>query len=99
MGSVNQARMRALARQVARPLSSQSRRSFPLRLTIVMPRTQPLEIHRSVIISRCDVVALGTSCGAARPVMQQRFAPSTGAGTDEGAALIPVMREPRRAIA
>ena len=99
MGSVNQARMLALARRVARPLSSQSRRSFPLRLTFVMPRTQPLEIRRSVIVTRCDVVALGTSCGASCPVMQERFAPATGAGADEGAALSPIGWETRRSVA
>ena len=70
MGSVNQARMLTLARRVARTLSSQSRRSFPLRLSLVMPRAQPLEIHRAMIVTRFDVVALGTSCRASRPVMQ-----------------------------
>lgn len=52
-----------------------------------------------MIITRLDVVALGTSCRAARPVMQERFAPAACAGADKGAALIPVRREPRRTIA
>ena len=98
MGSVNQARMLTLARRVARPLSSQSRRSFPLRLSLVMPRAQPLEIHRSVIVTRFDMVTVRASCGAARAVMQQRFAPATSARADEGAALIPIGREPRRPV-
>ena len=98
MGSVNQARMLTLARRVARPLSSQSRRSFPLRLALVMPCTQPLEIRRSMVITWRDVVALGTSCRAARAVMQQRFAPATSASADESATLIPIGREPRRPV-
>ena len=52
-----------------------------------------------MIVTRLDVVALGTSCGAARPVMQESFAPAAGAGADEGAPLVPVRREPRRTIA
>lgn len=52
-----------------------------------------------MIVTRLDVVALGTSCRAARPVMQECFAAATCAGADEGAALVPVRREPRRAIA
>ena len=52
-----------------------------------------------MIVTRCDVVALGTSCRAARPVMQEGFAPAGCAGSDEGAALIPVRWESRRAIA
>ena len=99
VGSVNQARMLTLARRVARTLSSQSRRSFPLRLTLVMPRTQPLQVRRSMVITWCDVVTLGTSCRAARAVMQQRFTPATGASADEGSALIPIGREPRRPVA
>ena len=51
-----------------------------------------------MVITWRDVVALGTSCRAARAVMQQRFAPATGAGTDEGTALIPIGREPRRPV-
>jgi hypothetical protein len=46
-----------------------------------------------MIVTRLDVVALGTSCRAARPVMQERFAAATCAGTDEGAALIPIGRQ------
>ena len=91
--------MLTLARRVARTLSSQSRRSFPLRLSLVMPRAQPLEIRRSVVITWCDVVTVCSSRGAARAVMQQRFAPATSAGTDEGTALIPIGREPRRPVA
>lgn len=98
MGSVNQARMLTLARRVARPLSSQSRRSFPLRLSLVMPRTQPLEIHRAMIITRFDVVTVCASRGATRAVMQERFAPATSADSDESTTLIPIGWEPRRAI-
>nr|DAR52870.1 MAG TPA: hypothetical protein [Caudoviricetes sp.] len=64
-----------------------------------MPRAQPLQVRRSMIVTRCDVVTLGTSCWASRPVMQECFAAATCAGTDEGAALVPVRREPRCAIA
>lgn len=47
-----------------------------------------------MIVTRLDVVALGTSCGASCPVMQEGFASSACAGADEGAALVPVRREP-----
>lgn len=63
-----------------------------------MPRAQPLEIHRSVIVTRFDMVTVRASCGAARAVMQERFAPATSASADEGAALIPIIREPRRPV-
>jgi len=52
-----------------------------------------------MIVTRLDMVALGTSCRAACPVMQERFAPAACAGSDEGAALVPVRREPRCTIA
>ena len=91
--------MLALARSVSCTLSGQRCRSFSLSLALVMPRAQPLEIRRSVVITWLDVVALSTSCRAARPVMQERFAPAACAGADEGAALVPVRREPRCAIA
>jgi len=52
-----------------------------------------------MIVTRLDVVALGTSCRASCPVMQEGFASSACAGADEGAALVPVRREPRCAIA
>ena len=98
MGSVNQARMLALARRISRPLSSERRSSFLLRLTFVMPTAEPLEVHRAVIITWLDVVTFGTSCRAARPVMQQRFAPAACAGTDEGAALFPIIRQASRTV-
>lgn len=91
--------MLALARSVSCPLSGQRCRSFLLSLAFVVPTAKPLEVHRSVIVTGFDVVALGTSCRAACPVMQERFAPATCAGADEGPALVPVRREPRRAIA
>lgn len=91
--------MLALARGVSCPLSGQRCRSFLLSLALVMPRAQPLQVRRSVIVTRLDVVALSTSRRAARPVMQERFTPAACAGSDEGAALVPVRREPRRAIA
>ena len=52
-----------------------------------------------MVITWLDVVAFGTSCRAARPVMQERFAPAACAGSDEGAALTPIGREPRRPVA
>ena len=52
-----------------------------------------------MVITWCDVVTLGTSCRAARAVMQQRFTPATGASADEGAAFIPIGWEPRRPVA
>ena len=51
-----------------------------------------------MVITWRDVVALGTSCRAARAVMQQRFAPATSASADESATLIPIGREPRRPV-
>ena len=98
-GLVDEAGMLALARSVSRTLSGQRCRSFLLSLALVMPRTQPLQVRRSMIVTRLDMVALGTSCRASRPVMQEGFAPAACAGADEGAALVPVRREPRRAIA
>lgn len=67
---VDEAGMLALARSVSRPLSGQRCRSLPLSLSLVMPTAKPLEVHRSVIVTRFDVVALSTSRSAARPVMQ-----------------------------
>lgn len=64
-----------------------------------MPTAKPLEVHCAVIIARRDVVALGASCGASRAVMQERFAASACAGSDEGAALVPIDRQPRRPVA
>lgn len=52
-----------------------------------------------MIVTRLDMVALGTSCRAARPVMQERFAPAACAGSDEGAALIPIGWQSRCTIA
>ena len=82
--------MLALARSVSRTLSGQRCRSFLLSLAFVVPTAKPLQVRRSVVITWCDVVAFGTSCRAARPVMQQRFAPAACAGSDEGAALVPI---------
>lgn len=91
--------MLSLARLVFLPLSSERRSSFLLRLTFVMPTAEPLEVHRSVIITWLDVIAVCPCSGAARSIVQQRFTPASSAGSDEGAALVPVRREPRRAIA
>lgn len=98
-GSVNEAGMLTLSRLVFLSLSSERRSSFLLRLTFVMPRAQPLQVRRSMIVTRLDVVALGTSCRATRPVMQERFAPAACASTDEGAALIPIGWQSRCSIA
>ena len=91
--------MLALARLVFLPLSGERRSSFLLRFTFVMPTAKPLEVHRSVIVARCDVIAVCACSWASCPVMQHCFASAGGAGTDEGTALIPIGRQPRRAIA
>lgn len=91
--------MLALAWSVSCPLSGQRCRSFLLSLAFVVPTAKPLEVHRSMVITWCDVVAVCASRGAARAVMQQRFAPAACAGSDEGAALVPIGREPRRPVA
>nr|DAM91611.1 MAG TPA: hypothetical protein [Caudoviricetes sp.] len=98
-GLVDEAGMLALARLVFLPLSSERRSSFLLRLAFVMPTAKPLEVHRAVIVTRLDVIAVCACSGASRPVMQERFAPAACTGADEGAALAPVRREPRRTIA
>ena len=91
--------MLAGARSVSRPLSGQRCRSFLLSLAFVVPTAKPLEVHRSVIVTGFDVVTVCASRGAARPVMQERFTPAACTGAHEGAALVPVRREPQRAIA
>lgn len=84
--------MLSLARLIFCPLSCQRRSSFLLRLTFVMPTAKPLEVHRSVIVTWLDVIAVCTCCGASRSVVQQRFASASSAGANEGAALVPVIR-------
>lgn len=97
-GLVDEAGMLALAWGVSRPLSGQRCRSFLLSLAFVVPTAKPLEVHRSVIVTGFDVVALGTSRSAARPVMQERFAASACAGSDEGAALVPICWQASRTV-
>lgn len=91
--------MLALARLVFLPLSSERRRSFLLRLTFVMPTAKPLEVHRAVIVTWLDVIAVCTCSGAARAVVQHCFTPAGGSCAHEGAALFPVRREPRCPVA
>ena len=91
-GSVDEAGMLSLARLIFCPLSCQRCRSFLLRLTFVMPTAKPLEVHRSVIVTWLDVIAVCSGCGASRSIVQQRFAPAVGAGANEGAAPVPVIR-------
>lgn len=84
--------MLALSRLVFLPLSSERRRSFVLRLTFVMPTAKPLEVHRSVIVTWLDMIAVCACSGASRAVVQDRFASAGCAGAHEGAALVPVVR-------
>lgn len=90
--------MLALSRLVFLPLSSERRSSFLLRLTFVMPTAKPLEVHRSVIVTWLDVIAVCTCSWASRAVVQHRFAPAGCAGTHEGAALVPVIRQTGGAV-
>ena len=84
--------MLALARLVFLPLSGQCRRSFLLRLTFMVPTAKPLEVHRSVIVTWLDVIAVCTCSRASRAVVQHCFAPAGCAIANEGAALFPVIR-------
>lgn len=97
-GSADEAGMFALARLVFLPLSSERRRSFLLRLTFVMPTAKPLEVHRAVIVTRLDVIAVCTCSRASRAVMQHCFAPAGCAIANEGAALFPVIRQTGGAV-
>ena len=97
-GSADEAGMLALARLVFLPLSSKRRRSFLLRLTFVMPTAKPLEVHRAVIVTRLDVIAVCTCSGASRAVVQHCFTPAGCAIANEGAALFPVIRQTGGAV-
>lgn len=97
-GSVDEAGMLALARLVFLPLSSARRRSFLLRLTFVMPTAKPLEVHRAVIVTWLDVIAVCTCSGASRAVVQHCFTPAGCAIANEGAALFPVIRQTGGAV-
>ena len=97
-GSADEAGMLALARLVFLPLSSERRRSFLLRLTFVMPTAKPLEVHRSVIVTWLNVIAVCTSSGASRAVVQHCFTPAGCAIANEGAALFPVIRQTGGAV-
>lgn len=97
-GSVDEAGMLALSRLVFLPLSSERRRSFLLRLTFVMPTAKPLEVHRSVIVTWLDVIAVRACSGASRAVVQRRFTPAGCAISNEGAALVPVIRQTGGAV-
>ena len=90
--------MLALARLVFLPLSSERRRSFLLRLAFVMPTAEPLEVHRAVIVTWLDVIAVCPCSWASRAVVQHRFAPAGCAVTHEGAALFPVIRQTGGAV-
>lgn len=97
-GSADEAGMLALARLVLLPLSGQRRRSFLLRLTFVMPTAKPLEVHRSVIVTWLNVIAVCTCSGASRAVVQHCFTLAGSAGANEGAALFPVIRQTGGAV-
>lgn len=97
-GSVDEAGMLALSRLVFLPFSSERRSSFLLRLTFVMPTTKPLEVHRSVIVTWLDVIAVCACSGAARAVAQHCFTPAGCAIANEGAALFPVSRQTGGAV-
>lgn len=97
-GSVDEAGMLTLSRLVFLPLSSERRSSFLLRLTFVMPTAKPLEIHRSVIVTWLDVIAVCPCSWASRAVVQHRFAPAGCAVTHEGAPLGPVIRQTGGAV-
>lgn len=90
--------MLALARLVFLPLSSERGSSFLLCLTFVMPTAEPLEVHHAVIVTRFDVVTVCTCCGASRALVQQRFASASSAGANEGAALVPIIRQASRTV-
>lgn len=98
-GSADEAGMLTLSRLVFLPLSSERRSSFLLRLTFVMPTAKPLEVHHAVIVTWLDVIAVCARSWASRALVQHRFASAGCAGAHEGAALGPVRREPRCAIA
>lgn len=90
--------MLALARLVFLPLSSERRRGFLLRFTFVVPTAEPLEVHRAVIVTRFDVVTVCPCCGASRAVVQHCFASAGCAGANEGAALVPIIRQASRTV-
>ena len=97
-GSVNEAGMLTLSRLVFLPLSGERCRSFLLRFTFVVPTAEPLEVHRAVIVTWLDVIAVCPCSGASRAVVQDRFAPAGCAGANEGAALVPVIRQTGGAV-
>ena len=90
--------MPALARLVFLPLSSERRRSFLLRLTFVMPTAKPLEVHRAVIVTRLDMIAVCPCSRASRSIVQHCFTPAGCAIANEGAALFPVIRQTSGAV-
>lgn len=97
-GSADEAGMLALARLVFLSLCGQCCRSFLLRLTFVMPTAKPLEVHRAMIVTRLDVIAVCTCSRASRTVMQHRFTPAGSAGANEGATLFPIIRQTSGAV-
>lgn len=97
-GSVDEAGMLALSRLVFLPLSGERRSSFLLRFAFVMPTAKPLEVHRSVIVTWLDVIAVCACSGASRAVVQHCFASAGCAVTHEGAALVPVIRQTGGAV-
>lgn len=97
-GSADEAGMLALARLVFLPLSGQCRRSFLLRLAFVMPTAKPLEVHRAVIVTWIDVIAVCPCSWTSRSVVQHCFTPAGCAIANEGAALFPVIRQTGGAV-
>lgn len=90
--------MLALARLVFLPLSGQCRRSFLLRLAFMVPTAKPLEVHRSMIVTWLDVIAVCPRSWASCTVVQHCFTPAGCAIANEGAALLPVIRQTGGAV-
>lgn len=51
-----------------------------------------------MIVTWLDVIAVCTCSWASCSIVQQRFAPASCAGTHEGAALVPVIRQTGGAV-
>ena len=58
-----------------------------------MPATEPLQVGVVVVVSVLDVVAVGSMCNAARAIVHECLALSTGSGFHSLSSLRPVARE------
>lgn len=72
--------------------------AFARRLRLVASIAQPLKILQRVVVSRNDVVAIGSDSVAVLRV-DLRFAPSMRAGLDHGPALLPIIGESESSVA